>query len=72
MDMYLWLCEKQGLYDRPDGPRRRFPGHWPNPGAEALAVAEAGSLAGAKMFFTSTTDKMTLSYRPRKGSPHHL
>jgi len=22
-------------------PRRRFPGHWPTPGAETLAVAEA-------------------------------
>ena len=42
--------KKQGLYDRPDGTRRRFPGHWPSPGAEALAVAEAGSLAGAKIF----------------------
>ena len=42
------LCVEQGPYDRPDGPQRRFPGHWPNPGgAEALplAVAEAGPLA---------------------------
>ena len=46
------VCEKQGLYDRPDGFRRQFPGqHWPNSGAEALAVAEAGPLAGAKIYF---------------------
>ena len=35
------VCEKQGLYGRPDALFRRFPGHWPNFGAEALAVAEA-------------------------------
>ena len=39
------LCEKQGLYGRPAALFRRFPGHWPNFGAEALAVAEAAPLA---------------------------
>ena len=38
------VCEKQGLYNRPDGPRRRFPGQlaepWrlrPSPLADPLA-----------------------------------
>ena len=37
----LQCSGKQGLYGRPDALFRRFPGHWPNFGAEALAVAEA-------------------------------
>ena len=47
------LCEKQGLYGRPAALFRRFPGHWPNFGAEALAVAEAAPLAE----LTNYTDK---------------
>ena len=46
----LRLCEKQGLYDRPDGPRRRFLASWPNLGAVSLAVAGAYA-RGSEDFF---------------------
>ena len=45
------LCEKQGPYDRPDCPQRRFSGHWPDAGAEVLAVAEAEPPPERRSFF---------------------
>ena len=41
MDMYLWLCEKQGLYmTGQTAPGDDFPASWPNLGASGRPLAD--------------------------------